>query len=75
MKAVRCSSGWTAIGNSLKKYSHQYIAYNAKKIIASGKNLQEVLNLAEGSGDILSIYLVPKFTGLIFFPRDEDLKW
>jgi hypothetical protein len=36
--------------------------------------LQEVLNLAEGSGDILSIYLVPKFTGLIFFPRDEDLK-
>ncbi|MFE1745639.1 DUF5678 domain-containing protein [Coleofasciculus sp. H7-2] len=52
----------------LKNYDHQYIAYNAKGIIAHGENLREVLNLAEGSGEIYSIYLVPGFTGLIFFP-------
>ncbi len=49
----------------LKKYAHQYIAYNAKGTIANSENLREVLDLAEASGEIFSIYLVPGFTASI----------
>lgn len=49
----------------LKLYAHQYIAYNAKGVIAHSENLREVLQLAESSGEIFSIYLVPGFTASI----------
>jgi Family of unknown function (DUF5678)/Aspartyl protease len=49
----------------LKKYAHQYVAYNANGIIANSENLREVLQLAEASGELFSIYLVPGFTGSI----------
>lgn len=49
----------------LKQYAHQYVAYNAKGTIANSENLHEVLRLAEASGEIFSIYLVPGFTGSI----------
>lgn len=46
----------------LKQYAHQYVAYNAKGVITHSENLREVLNFAEASGEIYSIYLVPGFT-------------
>jgi hypothetical protein len=49
----------------LKKYAHQYVAYNANGIIANSENLREILQLAEASGELFSIYLVPGFTGSI----------
>ena len=49
----------------LKQYAHQYVAYNANGIIANSENLREILQLAEASGEIFSIYLVPGFTGSI----------
>lgn len=49
----------------LKNYAHQYVAYNANGIIANSENLREVLQLAEASGELFSIYLVPGFTGSI----------
>ena len=48
-----------------KDYAHQYVAYNANGIIAYSENLQEVMELAEASKEIYSIYLVPGFTGSI----------
>jgi hypothetical protein len=47
----------------LKQYAHQYIAYNANGIIAHSENLREVLQLAEASEELFSIYLVPGFSG------------
>lgn len=49
----------------LKKYAHQYVAYNAKGIITHGENLREVIDKADASGEIYIIYLVPGFTGSI----------
>ena len=49
----------------LKQYAHQYVAYNANGIIVNSENLREVLKLAEASGELFSIYLVPGFTGSI----------
>jgi hypothetical protein len=49
----------------LKLYAHQYIAYNANGIIAHGEDLHQVLESAQASGEIFSIYLVPGFTGSI----------
>lgn len=49
----------------LNAYAHQYIAYNSQGIIAHGENLQDVLKVAEDSGKVFSIYLVPGFTGSI----------
>ncbi len=46
----------------LRQYAHQYVAYNQNGIITHGDNLQEVLRVAEESGEIFSIYLVPGFT-------------
>ncbi len=46
----------------LKQYARQYVAYNASGIIANSENLREVLQLAEASGELFSIYLVPGFT-------------
>ena len=53
----------------IRQYGHQYVAYNAKGIIAHGENLRQVLQLAEAQGEIFSIYLVPGFTGsLVIIP-------
>jgi hypothetical protein len=53
----------------LQQYAHQYIAYNANGIIANSENLREILQLAEASGEIFSIYLVPGFTAsLVILP-------
>ena len=49
----------------LKQYAHQYIAYNANGIIAYSENLREVLQLADASKELFSIYLVPGFSGSI----------
>ncbi|MBD2776587.1 retropepsin-like domain-containing protein [Iningainema tapete] len=49
----------------LKQYAHQYIAYNANGIIAHGQDLRQVLELAQASGELFTIYLVPGFTGSI----------
>jgi hypothetical protein len=46
----------------LQQYAHQYVAYNANGIIANSENLREILQLAEASGELFSIYLVPGFT-------------
>lgn len=40
----------------LRRYGHEYIAYNANGIIAHGENLRQVLQLAEDREDIFSIY-------------------
>ena len=50
-----------------KDYAHQYVAYNAKGIIAHSENLQEVMELADASKEIFSIYLVPEYTRLAQF--------
>ncbi len=50
-----------------KDYAHQYVAYNANGIIAHSENLQEVMELAEASKEIFSIYLVPEYTGYAQF--------
>lgn len=44
----------------LDYYKNQYVAYNADKLIAHSENLQEVLELAEASGEIFALYLVPR---------------
>jgi Family of unknown function (DUF5678) len=49
----------------LQKYAHQYVVYNANGIIAHSENLREVLQLAQASGELYSIYLVPGFVGSI----------
>lgn len=41
-------------------YRYQYIAYNSNKLIAHSPDLNEVLELANASGEAFSIYLVPK---------------
>lgn len=51
----------------LRQYAHQYVAYNANGIITHGEILQEVLRVAEESGEIFSIYLVPGFTSQVIF--------
>ncbi|MEH2298206.1 MAG: retropepsin-like domain-containing protein [Nostoc sp.] len=49
----------------LDLYKNQYIAYNANGLIAHSENLREVLELAEASKQIFSIYLVPRRTASI----------
>jgi hypothetical protein len=49
----------------LQQYAHQYIAYNANGIITNSENLRDVLDLAEASGELFSIYLIPRFTASI----------
>lgn len=49
----------------LDLYKNQYIAYNAHRLIAHSENLQEVLQLAEASGEYFAIYLVPRRTASI----------
>ncbi|MFB2923947.1 DUF5678 domain-containing protein [Aerosakkonema funiforme] len=50
-----------------KQYAHQYVAYNANRIIANGESLDEVLDLAEASRELFLIYLVPEYTGCVQF--------
>ncbi|MBE9095660.1 retropepsin-like domain-containing protein [Tychonema sp. LEGE 07203] len=45
----------------LDLYRNQYIAHNADRLIAHSENLQEVLALAEDSGENFAIYLVPRY--------------
>ncbi|MFM9267822.1 retropepsin-like domain-containing protein [Tychonema sp. BBK16] len=45
----------------LDLYRNQYIAHNADRLIAHSENLQEVLALAEASGEFFAIYLVPRY--------------
>ncbi|XZN99880.1 MAG: retropepsin-like domain-containing protein [Microcoleus sp.] len=45
----------------LDLYRNQYIAHNSERLIAHSENLQEVLALAEASGEIFAIYLVPRW--------------
>jgi len=49
----------------LDRYKNQYVAYNADRLIAHSENLQEVLELAEASGEIFAIYLVPRYVASI----------
>jgi len=49
----------------LESYKNQYIAYNSTHLIAHSENLQEVLQLAEASGERFAIYLVPWRTASI----------
>lgn len=49
----------------LDYYKNQYVAYNANKLIAHSENLQEILELAEASGEIFAIYLVPRYVASI----------
>ena len=44
----------------LDLYKNQYVAYNANGLIAHHDNLLKVLELAEASGELFSIYLVPR---------------
>ncbi|MBW4577645.1 MAG: hypothetical protein KME08_20625 [Aphanothece sp. CMT-3BRIN-NPC111] len=49
----------------LDLYKNQYVAYNANELIAHSESLQEVLELAEASGENFVIYLVPRRTASI----------
>lgn len=49
----------------LDRYKNQYVAYNAERLIAHSENLQEVLELAEASGEVFAIYLVPPYVASI----------
>ncbi len=50
---------------NLKQYAHEYIAYNEHGIIISGKDLHQVVKIAEDSEQNFSIYLVPDHQGSI----------
>lgn len=49
----------------LDLYKNQYIAYNTNGIIAHSERLQEVLDIAEASGQRFVIYFVPRSTGSV----------
>jgi hypothetical protein len=44
----------------LDNYSASFIAYNENGVISSGKDLGEVIEIAEKSGEHYAIYPVPK---------------
>ncbi|MEG3862559.1 retropepsin-like domain-containing protein [Microcoleus sp. herbarium12] len=46
-------------------YRNQYVAYNAEGLIAHSENLREILDLAQASGELYAIYLVPRSTASI----------
>ena len=46
-------------------YKNQYVAYNENRLIAHSDNLQEVIEIANCSGEDYLIYLVPKRTSSI----------
>ena len=53
----------------LDNYSASFIAYNENGVISSGKDLDEVMEIAETSGEHYSIYPVPRSrASLKFFP-------
>ncbi|MBE9091313.1 hypothetical protein IQ232_16590 [Microcystis aeruginosa LEGE 11464] len=45
----------------LDLYKNQYIAYNEKRVMAHGENLQNVLEQANTTNQEFVIYLVPRF--------------
>lgn len=49
----------------LAQYKGEYIAHNADRIIAHGKNLQEVLEQANSFDEDYLIYVVPEKTASI----------
>jgi hypothetical protein len=48
-----------------QKYCNQYIAYNAKGVLAHDQRLEQVLELAQSSGEVFAIYFIPRRTGAI----------
>jgi len=48
-----------------QNYCHQYIAYNAKGVLAHDQDLDHVLELAQSSGEEYAIYFIPRRTGAI----------
>lgn len=46
-------------------YRNQYVAYNAERLIAHSEDLREILDLAQASGELYAIYLVPRSTASI----------
>ena len=46
-------------------YKNQYVAYNESHLIAHSENLQDVIELANASGEDYLIYLVPRRTSSI----------
>jgi len=48
-----------------QKYCNQYIAYNAKGVLAHDQKLEHVLELAQSSGEVFAIYFIPRRTGAI----------
>ena len=53
------------IQNLRQNYYNQYIAYNADGLIAHDQDLDQVLKLAQESGEKYTIYFVPRRTGVI----------
>lgn len=49
----------------LSHYKNQYVAHNENHLIAHSKNLQEVIEIANASGEYYVIYLVPRKTSSI----------
>ncbi len=49
----------------LDLYRNQYVAYNAERLIAHSENLREILDLAQASGELYAIYLVPRSSASI----------
>ncbi len=48
-----------------QKYCNQYIAYNAKGVLAHDQKLDQVLELAQSTGQVFAIYFIPRLTGAI----------
>lgn len=48
-----------------QNYCNQYIAYNAKGVIAHAQDLDYVLELAQSSKEEFAIYFIPRRTGAI----------
>ena len=48
-----------------QNYCNQYIAYNAKGVLAHDQDLDHVLELAQSSGEEYAIYFIPRRTGVI----------
>ncbi|MEO6863179.1 MAG: DUF5678 domain-containing protein [Microcoleus sp.] len=46
-------------------YRNQYVAYNAEGLIANSEDLRAILDLAQASGELYAIYLVPRSTASI----------
>jgi len=57
-----------------QNYYNQYIAYNAKGVIAHIQDLDQVLALAQASGEKYTLYFVSRRIGAIVFIIMRDLQ-